>query len=78
MPTPLPLTIREAADSLEAHDLTSEQLTRVCLDRIAESQDRLNAFALVTEDLALEAALASINAVSTATLSVYSTESPSL
>lgn len=59
MPTPLPLTIREAADSLEAHDLTSEQLTRVCLDRIAESQDRLNAFALVTEDLALEAALAS-------------------
>ena len=55
----IPLTIREASERFEAQDITSENLARNCLHRIDASQDTLNAFALVTESPAIEAARAS-------------------
>lgn len=58
MPAPIPLTIHETLEAFE-HRLTSEHLTETCLQRITESQPHLNAFAVVTDTLAHEAARAS-------------------
>ena len=56
-PTPLHrLTLREAATSLARGEVSSVELTRAALDRIASLDKRTNAFITVTEDLALEQA----------------------
>jgi len=52
------LTLLEAAGALRAGELSSEQLTRACLSRIAEADGRVHAFLHVAEDLALEQARA--------------------
>jgi aspartyl-tRNA(Asn)/glutamyl-tRNA(Gln) amidotransferase subunit A len=52
------LTLLEAAGALRAGELSSEELTRACLDRIAVADGRVHAFLHVAEDLALEQARA--------------------
>ncbi|WP_370044879.1 MULTISPECIES: amidase [Salipiger] len=52
------LTIAEASERIAAGTLTSEQLTRDCLDRIAALNETLHAFVLVREDEAMAAARA--------------------
>ena len=56
-----PLLTRSAADLAEAmanRELTSEELTRACLERIEELNPRLNVFLSVDADAALDAARA--------------------
>lgn len=50
------LTIREAAKGLEEDKFSSVDLTKSCLDRIDKINYKINAYLLVTEDLALEQA----------------------
>jgi Asp-tRNA(Asn)/Glu-tRNA(Gln) amidotransferase A subunit family amidase len=50
------LTLAEAATQIRDRKLSSVELTRACLDRIAKLDPQLNAFITVTEDLALQQA----------------------
>ena len=52
------LTIAEASAKLRAREITSTQLTRDCLDRIAAAEPKLHAFITVCEKEALEQAAA--------------------
>jgi aspartyl-tRNA(Asn)/glutamyl-tRNA(Gln) amidotransferase subunit A len=47
------LTIAEAQAKLRQREISSRELTRACLDRIAAVEPKLNAFITVTEDEAL-------------------------
>lgn len=53
MPDPLDMTLLEARDAVADKTLTSEQLTRACLDRIDRHNARLHAFTQVFEQRAL-------------------------
>lgn len=50
------LTISEAGDLLRRREISSVELTRAHLDRIGALDDRVKAFTLVTDDLALKQA----------------------
>jgi aspartyl-tRNA(Asn)/glutamyl-tRNA(Gln) amidotransferase subunit A len=50
------LTIHEAGELLREHKISSVELTRAHLDRIRDVDDRVKAYILVTEDLALQQA----------------------
>ena len=50
------LTIHQAGDLLREHKISSVELTRAHLDRIRAVDDKVKAFTLVTEDLALQQA----------------------
>src|SRR5712692_9438432 len=50
------LTIHEAGELLHQHKISSVELTRAHLDRIRDVDDKVKAFTLVTEDLALHQA----------------------
>jgi aspartyl-tRNA(Asn)/glutamyl-tRNA(Gln) amidotransferase subunit A len=52
------LTLLEAAGALRAGELSSEELTRACLERIGGLDPQVHAFLHVAEDLALEQARA--------------------
>ncbi|HLW70614.1 MAG TPA: Asp-tRNA(Asn)/Glu-tRNA(Gln) amidotransferase subunit GatA [Candidatus Binataceae bacterium] len=52
------LTIAEARDRLVRREISAQELTRACLDRIAELERRLNAFITVCPREALEQAAA--------------------
>jgi aspartyl-tRNA(Asn)/glutamyl-tRNA(Gln) amidotransferase subunit A len=52
------LTISEAHDLLTSREISSVQLTRAILDRIAEVDGRIRAYVTVTEDVALAQAAA--------------------
>ena len=56
MPALHNLTIHEAHEMLRAREISSEELTRACIQRIHEIEPRLKAFVTVTEDVALEQA----------------------
>src|SRR5436189_4762153 len=47
-------TLSEAADQIRKRKISSEELTRLCLERIHQRSERLNAFITVTADSALE------------------------
>jgi aspartyl-tRNA(Asn)/glutamyl-tRNA(Gln) amidotransferase subunit A len=53
---PYNLTISDAATQIRQGELSPVELTRSCLDRIREVDDRVRAFVVVLEDTALEAA----------------------
>ena len=55
---PLGLTATEAVASIASGDLSSESLTRACLDRIAEREPQINAWAFLDRERALEQARA--------------------
>ncbi len=50
------LTIHEAGELLRQHKISSVELTRAHLDRIRDVDNKVKAFTLVTEDLALKQA----------------------
>jgi aspartyl-tRNA(Asn)/glutamyl-tRNA(Gln) amidotransferase subunit A len=50
------LTIHQAGELLREHKISSVELTRAHLDRIREVDDKVSAFTLVTEELALQQA----------------------
>ena len=50
------LTIHEAGELLHQHKISSVELTRAHLDRIRDVDDKVKAFTLVTDDLALHQA----------------------
>lgn len=50
------LTLADASAQIRERKLSSVELTRACLDRIAKLDPKLNAFITVTENLALEQA----------------------
>jgi len=50
------LTITESRDLLAKREVSSRELTRAVLDRIAEVDDRVRAYVTVTEDLAVQQA----------------------
>ena len=50
------LTIHQADDLLRKREITSEELTQACLQRIEEVEPRVKAFVTVTGELALEQA----------------------
>src|SRR5579883_1850555 len=52
------LTIHEAGELLRQRKISSVELTQAHLDRIREVEDKVKAFTLVTDDLALEQARA--------------------
>jgi len=52
------LTASEAVEKIGRGDLTAEALTRACLDRIAEIEDQVHAFAYLDPDLAIRNAQA--------------------
>ena len=52
-------TLWEAAEQLRKRKISSEELTRVCLERIRRRNPQLNAFITITEESALEQARAS-------------------
>jgi len=54
----LSLTIEEAQQRLAARDVSSVELTRACLERIAATEGALNAFITVAPEAALEQAAA--------------------
>ncbi|MFP7697102.1 Asp-tRNA(Asn)/Glu-tRNA(Gln) amidotransferase subunit GatA [Trueperella sp. LYQ143] len=56
MNTLLKLSACELAQKLRAGEITSEELTRACLDRIAQTNEKLNTFLFVDEEGALEVA----------------------
>ncbi len=47
------LTIKQAKEGLLSKEFSSEELTKACLDRIKETDERLNAFVTLTEKEAL-------------------------
>lgn len=49
-------TIEELSQKLSRKEISSEELTRVCLKRIHETQKQLNTFITITEEAALETA----------------------
>src|ERR1700722_16981825 len=49
-------TLCEAAEQIRRKKISSEELTRQCLARIAQRDGRLNAFITVTGDLAIDQA----------------------
>ncbi len=51
-----PFTVADAAEALRAGDVSSVELTRTSLDRVARLNESLGAFITVTEDAALSAA----------------------
>src|SRR5438445_200991 len=51
-------TLCEAADQLHKRKISSEELTRLCLQRISRRNDRLNAFITITGDSAIDQARA--------------------
>jgi aspartyl-tRNA(Asn)/glutamyl-tRNA(Gln) amidotransferase subunit A len=53
------LSLRALADALAAGELTSEEVTRACLERIRATDERLGAFLHVAEETALAQARAS-------------------
>ena len=55
-PEPHFWTLFEAADQLRKRKTSSEELTRMCLERISRRNQRLNAFITITGELALEQA----------------------
>jgi aspartyl-tRNA(Asn)/glutamyl-tRNA(Gln) amidotransferase subunit A len=56
---PLAWTLTEAAAALEKHATTSEELTRLCLDRTAKLDRALNAYITLEAESAIEQARAS-------------------
>ena len=50
------LTIHAAGEGLRRRDFSSVELTRSCLDRIGQVEDRVKSFVTVTEEVALEQA----------------------
>ena len=50
------MTVHEAHDGLMNGDISSVELTRACLERIAAVEERVKAFVTVTADLALQQA----------------------
>ncbi len=52
------LTASEAVEKIGRGDLTAEALTRACLDRIAEIEDQVHAFAFLDPELAIRNAQA--------------------
>src|SRR5438046_5918593 len=50
------LTIHEAGELLRQHKISSVELTRAHLDRIRDVDDKVKAFTVITEDLALQQA----------------------
>ena len=50
------LTIHAAGEGLRRRDFSSVELTRSCLDRIGQVEDRVKSFVTVTEKVALEQA----------------------
>lgn len=52
------LTISQAHDGLKKKEFSSEELTRACIDRIYELDNKINAFLTVTENGAIEQARA--------------------
>ncbi len=52
------LTASEAVEKIHRGDLTAEALTRACLDRIADIEDQVHAFAHLDPDLAIRNAQA--------------------
>src|SRR6266480_157669 len=50
------LTIHEAGELLREHKISSVELTRAHLDRIRDVDDKVKAFTVITEDLALQQA----------------------
>ncbi|MCI0846022.1 MAG: Asp-tRNA(Asn)/Glu-tRNA(Gln) amidotransferase subunit GatA, partial [Chloroflexi bacterium] len=56
MATPERLTIHEAQQRLARREISSVELTRSCLERIDQVEDRVKAFITVTADLALQQA----------------------
>ena len=66
-PTTLPLadrTITDVADLLRRREVSSDELTRACLARIARDGERLNTYLAVGEEAALAAARAADHAFS--------------
>ena len=57
-------TITDVIELLRTRELSSEELTRACLDRIARDGERLNTFLAVGEEAALAAARAADRALS--------------
>ncbi len=53
-------TAREAVVAIEAGTLTSEKLVRACLDRIAEREPTVKAWACLDAELALKQACRSV------------------
>jgi aspartyl-tRNA(Asn)/glutamyl-tRNA(Gln) amidotransferase subunit A len=51
-------TATEAADQIRKRKISSEELTRLCLERIHQRNERLNAFITITGDRAMEQARA--------------------
>ena len=47
------LTLRQAKDGLAGKEFSSVELTKTCLDRIKETDERLNAFVTLSEEGAL-------------------------
>ena len=50
------LTIHQAGELMRRGELSPVELTRACLDRIADTDDRLHSFILLLADEALEQA----------------------
>ena len=49
-------TIQQAHDLLGNHEISSEELTRACIQRIHDVEPDLNAFITITDDIAIEKA----------------------
>ena len=58
MPDPLSLSVRDAAQEIAAGRLTAEALAAACLERIAEREPVVGAWAYLDRDAALAAARA--------------------
>lgn len=50
------LTIKEASEGLKNKDFSAVELTKACLDRIKDTDEKVNSFITVTDELALEKA----------------------
>ncbi len=50
------LNLKQAREGLKNKDFSSVELTRSCLDQISKTNDKLNAFITVMEDVAIKAA----------------------
>ena len=50
------MTIKKASEKLKKGEITSVELTKVCLEKIKKENPKINAFITVTEDLALKQA----------------------